>query len=106
MVLTLFIDYRSQPSRAVLAFCLANEIPIEIKETDIRKGQTDTKEFLNISSAGTVPIIVHDGFKLNESHAILVYLANAFNIQDHWYPKDIKKRALVDLYLHWHHFKS
>ncbi|OMJ67174.1 hypothetical protein SteCoe_35739 [Stentor coeruleus] len=103
MSVTLLIDYMSQPSRAVLSFCLVSDIPFEVKEIDIIKGQTDTKEFLDISPSGTVPAIVHNGFMLYESHAILAYLANTFEVQDHWYPKDPKKRALVDLYLHWHH---
>jgi len=31
MTIELYLDYVSQPSRAVLAFCLLNKIPIQIK---------------------------------------------------------------------------
>lgn len=100
---TLFIDYLSQPSRAVLAFCLINNIPHEVVETEIVKGATDTPEFGLISPTRTVPAMAHNGFSLYESNAILVYLASAFNTPDHWYPNDPKLQAQVNMYLNWHH---
>ena len=30
------------------------------------------------------------------------YLAAKHNVPDHWYPKDIEKRAKIDEYLSWH----
>jgi len=39
---------------------------------------------------------------LYESTVILRYLCNAKQIDDHFYPKDPKKRGFVDLYLNWH----
>ena len=98
----LYIDYLSQPSRAVLAFCLVNEIPHEVKETRIFTGAHRTQEFSKISPAKTVPAIEHEGFVLYESHAIMAYLANAFG-KTEWYPRDPKERGLVDCYLNWHH---
>ena len=57
---------------------------------------------------GQVPALIEtdsDGktFCLAESHAILKYLAATRKVEDHWYPADVKKRALVDQYLDWHH---
>ena len=37
------------------------------------------------------------------SSAIMTYLVGKFNLPDHWYPSDLKKRAKIDEYLHWHH---
>lgn len=37
------------------------------------------------------------------SVAILKYLCETFDLPDHWYPKDLKKRARVDQYLAWQH---
>jgi len=33
----------------------------------------------------------------------VTYLCSQFDIADHWYPKDPKKRAKVDEYLSWQH---
>ncbi|XP_065853459.1 glutathione S-transferase T1-like [Euphorbia lathyris] len=53
---------------------------------------------------GQVPAMVHGGFKLFESHAILIYLASAFpKVADHWYPSDLIQRAKVQSVLDWHH---
>lgn len=100
---TLYIDYLSQPSRAVLAFCLINNIPHEVIETEIVKGATDTEEFALISPTRTVPAMTHNGFSLSESNAILIYLSSAFNTPDHWYPSDPRLQAQVNIYLNWHH---
>ena len=39
MVIKVFIDYMSQPSRAVLAVCLLGKIPHEVIEVQIIKGE-------------------------------------------------------------------
>ena len=38
-----------------------------------------------------------------ESHAIMRYLADSRGCDDHWYPKDLRKRAKVNQYLDEHH---
>ena len=40
---------------------------------------------------------------MGESHAIMRYLAMSRQVADHWYPKDLRKRAKVDEYLDMHH---
>ena len=82
-VVTLYIDFLSQPSRAVLAFCLINNIPHVVKETSIIQGDTVTKAFETVSPVRTVPAITHNGLSLYESHAIMIYLANTFDVPDH-----------------------
>ena len=42
-------------------------------------------------------------FTLSESHAILRYLAVSRGVPDHWYPADLRKRAIVNFYLDEHH---
>ena len=37
------------------------------------------------------------------SVAILKYIADKYGVADHWYPKDLQKRALVDRYMAWQH---
>jgi hypothetical protein len=41
MVIKLYIDYGSQPSRAVLALCLLNNIPHEVVETSLMTGAVE-----------------------------------------------------------------
>ncbi len=40
---------------------------------------------------------------MSESHAILRYLARSRGLADHWYPRDLRQRAIVDQYLDEHH---
>jgi glutathione S-transferase len=48
-----------------------------------------------------VPTLVDDdGFTLSDSHAIMIYLLSKYAKSDNLYPKDLKKRALVDQRLH------
>ena len=65
-------------------------------------------EYKKINPVGVVPAISETDndesvWCLNESHAILRYLAETRQTPDHWYPKDARKRAVVDAYLDWHH---
>lgn len=39
MVIKLYIDYVSQPSRSVLALCIAAKIPYEVVEVSMMAGQ-------------------------------------------------------------------
>ena len=56
MSLKLLIDKMSQPSRAVLIFCKAANIPAEIVMTPIHKNATRTEAFKKISPFCTVRI--------------------------------------------------
>jgi glutathione S-transferase len=101
--LKIYIDYLSQPSRAVLAFCLANEIPHTVVETKIMQNGVATDSFKKVSPMRVVPAISIGEFALFESQAILVYLARRYRTPDHWFPKDPQLQARVNAYLHWHH---
>ncbi|KAF2297810.1 hypothetical protein GH714_003274 [Hevea brasiliensis] len=94
----------SQPSRAIMIFCKANNIEFEEVTIDLPKGQHKSPEFKEINPMGQVPAIIHGELKLFESHAILIYLASAFTgVADHWYPTDLVKRAKIHSVLDWHH---
>ena len=95
--ITLYIDWASQPSRAVVSLCEVNKIPFEIKEVRIFKGENKSPEYLLINPNGQVPAMTQGDFKLFESHAILRYLCESnSSIPEHWYPKDLKRRAIVN----------
>ena len=101
-VVDLYIDYFSQPSRAVLSFCIEAQIPYKIIEIRLAKGSNLKEDYLKISPYGTVPAIVHNTHKIYESHAIMCYLADVFNKNDPWYPKPPEKRVYIEIYLYWH----
>lgn len=44
--------------------------------------------FKEINPLGHIPVIVDDGYMLRDAHAILVYLAAAYDTSGRWYPTD------------------
>ena len=50
-----------------------------------------------------MPAITDGTINVYESHTIMRYLHESRECADHWYPKDLKKRAKIDEYLDWHH---
>lgn len=59
------------------ASCCLEEmaLPYVVREIDLRSNQQKSPEFLAINPNGRIPAIVHDGFAVFESGAILIYLA-------------------------------
>ncbi|CAK9298037.1 unnamed protein product [Gordionus sp. m RMFG-2023] len=80
--------------RAVWMTAKALNMPLEIVAIDLEKGEQNTPEYKKINPLHTVPTIDDNGFIICESRAIMKYLANKCG--DPLYPKDAKKRALVD----------
>ncbi|ROL49717.1 Glutathione S-transferase theta-1 [Anabarilius grahami] len=98
-----YLDLVSQACRAVLIFLKDNKIPHTVENIAIRKGQQKTPEFTKLNPMQKLPVLEDNGFVLTESDAILKYLATAYNVPDHWYPKLPEKRARVDEYTAWNH---
>ncbi|OMJ72478.1 hypothetical protein SteCoe_29072 [Stentor coeruleus] len=92
----------SQPTRSVRIFCELSNIPYALNEINFLAGENFRPEFTKINPNQEVPAITHGDYHLWESSAIVIYLANAFNIDNNWYPKDIKIRGRIDAYLIWH----
>jgi glutathione S-transferase len=101
--LRVFFDLLSQPSRAVYIFLKVNKIPFEAKQVALRKGEHLSEEYGKINPFHLVPAIDDNGFKLTESVAILKYFADKYQTPDHWYPKDLQRRAKVDCFMAWQH---
>ena len=105
--LEIYLDWMSQPCRAIIALCMFNNIKFTVKEVRLMKGEHKRPEYLKISPQGKVPAIREirrdDEFVLVESHAIMRYLCNTRKCAPNWYPEDPRDRALVDRYLDWHH---
>jgi glutathione S-transferase len=70
------------------------QIPYDFKLLSFDKEETRAPAFLAINPRGKVPTIVHDGFALWESNAVLEYLEERFP-EKPLLPKDIRARATV-----------
>lgn len=101
--LTLYTNHGTPFGRITQAFLDITKTPYIVKIVEVMKGEGKTPEYLQISPLGKIPAIQEsDGFCLGESVAIMKYIANTRQIDDHWYPKDAKKRAQIDAYLDFH----
>lgn len=88
--------HASPPVRAVLITAKAIGLEVELKPVNIFQGENKTEEYLNMNPAHTVPTMDDDGFYLAESRAIMIYLVEKYGKDDKLYPKDVKKRAVVN----------
>jgi len=86
-------------SNGVFAFFKITGLQYEFKEVNILGGDNKTPEFTKLNPFQKVPVLVDDGFVLRESNSITRYLVNSRNVGENLYPKDAKKRALVDIAL-------
>jgi len=79
----IYVDYSSQPSRAVAAFCKLIKIPHEVKEIRVAKGEHRKEDYQKINPNAVVPALTEVDLESNlqwhlfESHAILRYLAQS-----------------------------
>ena len=93
----------SGPVRCVVSFCRLSNIPVEFHNLDLTKKEHLSEDFSKINPFQAVPAITHGDYSLWESGAIVTYLAETFDTDSKWYPKDLKIRARINAYLHWHH---
>ncbi|XP_075071792.1 glutathione S-transferase theta-1-like [Mixophyes fleayi] len=99
--LTLYLDLLSQPCRSVYIFAKANNIPFNNKAVHLFKGDHMSEEYRKVNPLCKVPALKDGDFRMAESTAMLLYMANKYKTPDHWYPSDYQKRALVDEYFAW-----
>ena len=78
MTLDIYWGSGSGPAWRVLLAAGIKGIPFTSHLLSFSDRETRTDAFLAINPRGQVPAIVHDGFTLNESLAILAYLDAAF----------------------------
>ncbi|XP_013137223.1 PREDICTED: glutathione S-transferase 1, isoform D-like [Papilio polytes] len=71
-------------------------VPIQLEIVDLMKKEQYSEAYLKINPQHCVPTLDDDGFILSESRAIACYLADKYGTDDTIYPKDLKKRAIVN----------
>jgi glutathione S-transferase len=70
----------------------------DLVEVDLASGAHKAPEFLKLNSFGQVPVLDDNGIVVNDSNAILVYLAKKFGKTD-WLPEDARGAAEVQRWL-------
>jgi len=86
----------SAPCRGPRLTAAALGIDLNLKEVDLLKKEQLKPEYIKMNPQHTVPTMDEGGFYLWESRAISAYLVDAYAKDDTLYPKDPKKRAVVD----------
>ncbi|CAI5719499.1 unnamed protein product [Peronospora destructor] len=105
MTLKLYANLVSQPSRTVAWVLKVKGVAHELVSVDPGSDFIKSDEFAAINPNRLVPAIKDDDFVLTEGMAILQYLGDKYE----WtgptdlYPKDLKVRAKINEFLHWHH---
>ena len=88
--------YGYAPTRAIRVEWMLREMDVDFEyvQVDPTKGELRRPEFLALNPAGKLPVLVDDDFVLNESVAIVLYLAEKYP-QKGFLPTDLRARAEV-----------
>ncbi|XP_049948977.1 glutathione S-transferase 1-1-like [Schistocerca serialis cubense] len=86
----------SAPCRAVQMVARAVGVDLNLKHVNLVAGEQLRPEFLKMNPMHTVPTIDDNGFYLWESRAIIGYLVDKYAKDDSLYPKEARKRGLVN----------
>ena len=89
--------YGFGPTRALRVQWMLQELDLDFEyvEVDPTKGEHRRPEFLALNPAGKIPVLVDDDLVLNESIAIVLYLAEKYPKKG-FLPADLRARA--DMY--------
>ncbi|XP_046960270.1 glutathione S-transferase 1-like [Vanessa cardui] len=96
MALKLYKMDLSPPVCAALMICDIHNVPIEMIDVNLLARDHLKPEYVKKNPMHTIPVLEDDGLIIHDSHVILTYLTEKYGKDDSLYPKDIKKRALVD----------
>ncbi|XP_042902514.1 glutathione S-transferase 1-like isoform X2 [Parasteatoda tepidariorum] len=94
--ITMYNFPMSPPCRAVRMTAKILAIDLKLVDLDLFNKEHKKQWFVNINPNCLVPTIDDKGFYLGESIAIMRYLIDQYAPDHALYPKDIKKRAIID----------
>nr|AEV23876.1 glutathione S transferase class theta variant 8 [Periplaneta americana] len=86
----------SAPCQSIMMLAKTLGVELNLKEITLSAGDHRKPEFVQMNPQHCVPTINDNGFILWESRVILGYLVETYGKDDSLYPKDPKKRALVN----------
>ena len=90
---------RNQSPFCRVVYIVFEELGLEYEKEYLQDGASKSPEYIATNHPfGQVPVLIDGDFRLFESQAILRYIANKHEAEE-LYPKDAKKRALVDQWL-------
>ncbi|UXI15364.1 cilia- and flagella-associated protein 20 [Sarcoptes scabiei] len=92
----LYVVPPSPPCRAVIIAARYMNINIQLIQMDLMKGEQREDWFVKMNPQHCLPTINDNGFILWESRAIMSYLANRYAPNNPIYPKNPKRRGVVD----------
>ena len=84
--------------RTELFLSLLN-IEAEIVNVDLPNGEHKGDAFLKLNPLGQVPVLQDEALVIADSNAILVYLAEKYDTEGQWYPRDAAVRADIQRFL-------
>ncbi|OAD57707.1 Glutathione S-transferase 1-1 [Eufriesea mexicana] len=90
----------SPPCRSVMLLAKAIGVHLNLKTVNPLKGEQLKPEFLKLNPQHVIPTMDDDGFVLCESRPIMGYLVSKYAKNDSLYPKDPKKRGIVNQMLY------
>ena len=74
-------------------------LPVEVKAVDLTQGEHKGEAFRAINPHGRIPVLVDGDYRLWESSAIMIYLAE--QQPDPLYPDDKRARATIASWMFW-----
>ncbi|MEM9653172.1 MAG: glutathione S-transferase family protein [Actinomycetota bacterium] len=92
-MITLYDFVLSANCYKVRLFCGLLDVDYETVAIDFHPGREHKGEaFRTINPLGHIPVLDDDGYLIRDAHAILIYLAVAYDPQRTWYPMNDAKR--------------
>lgn len=84
------------PCRVVQMVASELKISLKLKPLNLQQKEHLLPEFIKLNPQHMVPTLVDNNFSLWESRPICIYLVEKYAKDDSLYPKDPKKRAVVN----------
>lgn len=73
-------------------------LPHQIHPVNLRHGDQQSPDYLQLNPFGQVPVLVDDDLTIRDSQAILVYLAKRYG-GEQWWPDDAYRLAQISAWL-------
>jgi glutathione S-transferase len=105
MSLKIYGDPRAPGCKVVYFFLDENSIEYENVHVELMEAAHLAPDYLAINPSGLVPFLVEGDVRIQESPAIVQYLAASRGLEDRWYPTEPIIRSKIDKFLNWYHLK-